>query len=131
MNFSLQFWRLNPTPAEKIEAAFRTITDPTTTANVTIEGTHSIERLHKYDLDLIAPNKLIKIWPTDGFEINGVRGPIELGTAGYWCFLKGPLPGGSYRITLDGDAPIFGSTMGERTKSRYRLFVIYDIFVPV
>ena len=121
---------LDPSPVEKIDAAYSLITDPTTTANITIEGPDFTERLHKYDLDLIIPNTVVRIWPSPGFEINGMKGPIDLGTAGYWCFLKGPLQRGNYHITLDGDAPMFGHYIGEREKSRFRLFLTYDITVP-
>jgi hypothetical protein len=128
--FGPPFLPSEPKPFEKIEAAYSTITDPSTTANFTITGPDTTERYHKCDLDLITPNKLVRIWPSKGFEINGKSGFVDLGTAGYWCFLKGPLKVGEYQFVLDCDCPMFGHYSGEKLSNRFRLYLRYDISVP-
>ena len=84
--FKPPFLPLKPTAEDRSMAACRVITDSTTTANISINGPGLIERLHKDDLHSIIPKSLVRVWPSTGFEINGQTGPIDLGTAGYWCF---------------------------------------------
>jgi hypothetical protein len=128
--FKPPFLPVKPTAEDKINAACRVITDPTTTANILIKGPGFEERLHKNDLDLIIPNSLVRVWPSSGFEINGHTGPIDLGTAGYWFFLKGPLQSGRYIIKLEGEAPMFGSQSDSGNTERYKLSLTYHITVP-
>ena len=130
MNSNLLFFLLNQRQKIRSMAACRVITDSTTTANISINGPGLIERLHKDDLDLIIPKSLVRVWPSTGFEINGQTGPIDLGTAGYWCFLKGPLQSGSYTIELEGEAPMFGWHSDSVDAERYKLLLTYHITVP-